>query len=49
MNGIITLSKCDLSCWLAKERVCRCKCGGANHGRDHRAPGHQAALMEATL
>lgn len=23
---------CNEACWLAKEPVCRCQCGGVNHG-----------------
>lgn len=25
-------STCDVACWEAKEDVCRCMCGGRNHG-----------------
>lgn len=27
--------KCDSRCTGAKGNVCRCSCGGANHGKDH--------------
>ena len=27
-----TRGTCNSSCWLAQEPVCRCMCGGANHG-----------------
>ena len=27
-----TTSTCNSACWLAQEAVCRCMCGGANHG-----------------
>ena len=23
---------CNLACWMAREDVCRCMCGGENHG-----------------
>lgn len=29
---ITTLSTCSAACWQAREEVCRCSCGGANHG-----------------
>ncbi len=28
----ITVAICDLRCWMAVEDVCRCRCGGDNHG-----------------
>ena len=28
----ITAQVCDLRCWMAVEDVCRCRCGGENHG-----------------
>ena len=30
--GIMTNRTCDAACWWAREEVCRCGCGGANHG-----------------
>lgn len=30
--GILTGSTCGFACWEAREDVCRCSCGGANHG-----------------
>lgn len=30
--GFITGSTCGDACWHAREEVCRCSCGGANHG-----------------
>jgi hypothetical protein len=29
---ILTDATCSESCWHAKEAVCRCSCGGKNHG-----------------
>lgn len=30
-GGILTGTTCGLPCWYAREEVCRCSCGGANH------------------
>lgn len=30
--AIVTGSTCGDACWHAREEVCRCSCGGANHG-----------------
>jgi len=30
--AVITSQTCGENCWHAKEEVCRCSCGGANHG-----------------
>lgn len=30
--AILTESSCGLACWHAQEDVCRCSCGGKNHG-----------------
>ena len=30
--AIITGHTCGEACWHAREEVCRCSCGGANHG-----------------
>ena len=30
--AILTGSTCGDTCWHAREEVCRCSCGGANHG-----------------
>lgn len=30
--AILTTQTCGESCWHAKEDVCRCSCGGRNHG-----------------
>ena len=32
MLGISTLTTCSEACWYAREDVCRCQCGGKNHG-----------------
>lgn len=30
--AILTGSTCGDACWHAREDICRCSCGGANHG-----------------
>jgi hypothetical protein len=30
--GVMTGSTCGDACWHAREEVCRCSCGGRNHG-----------------
>lgn len=30
--AVLTSQTCGENCWHAKEEVCRCSCGGANHG-----------------
>jgi len=30
--GMITGSTCGDGCWHAREDICRCSCGGKNHG-----------------
>lgn len=32
MLGIITDATCGEACWTAKEELCKCSCGGNNHG-----------------
>jgi len=32
MIGTTTGTTCGAACWYAREDVCRCSCGGANHG-----------------
>lgn len=32
MTNFVTDSTCNEACWMAKEPICRCSCGGANHG-----------------
>ncbi len=31
-TAIITGNACNMACWMAEEDVCRCSCGGVNHG-----------------
>lgn len=32
LRAITTGSTCGDGCWHAREEICRCSCGGANHG-----------------
>ena len=32
LMAVVTGSTCADACWYAREDVCRCSCGGANHG-----------------
>lgn len=32
LMAVLTGSTCGFPCWQADEDVCRCSCGGANHG-----------------
>lgn len=32
LESITTETTCSDACWYAREDVCRCSCGGANHG-----------------
>ena len=32
LMAILTGSTCGFACWQAHEEICRCSCGGANHG-----------------
>ena len=32
VEAILTSATCGEGCWYAKEKVCRCSCGGKNHG-----------------
>jgi len=32
MESILTDATCGEACWAAKEDVCKCSCGGHNHG-----------------
>lgn len=32
LMATLTGSTCGFACWQAHEEVCRCSCGGANHG-----------------
>jgi hypothetical protein len=39
--AILTAQTCGEACWHAAEDVCRCSCGGANHGCLRSADGIQ--------
>lgn len=42
MIGIFALIACGPQCWEAKDDVCRCSCGGKNHGMHrHKRPGFE--------
>jgi hypothetical protein len=54
--AILTETTCGEACWHAKEDICRCKCGGKNHGilrtpegiqpvRTAKIDGHHYELM----
>ena len=56
MEAIQTLTTCAANCWFAREDVCRCFCGGVNHGvlkdgsgeqpvRSKRAKGNRYELL----
>jgi hypothetical protein len=32
VEAILTSTTCGEGCWYAREQVCRCSCGGKNHG-----------------
>src|ERR1017187_9268555 len=32
MNYSLSNHTCSEACWFAREEVCRCSCGGKNHG-----------------
>lgn len=32
MEFVLTNTTCSEACWHAREEVCRCSCGGRNHG-----------------
>ena len=32
VEAVLTATTCGEGCWYAKELVCRCNCGGKNHG-----------------
>lgn len=32
LTAILTLTTCGEPCWHARDEVCRCSCGGKNHG-----------------
>lgn len=39
--AFLTETTCGESCWHAKEEICRCSCGGKNHGILKTASGEQ--------
>ena len=55
MFAVLTGHTCGEACWHAREEVCRCSCGGANHGilvqggarpaRTCRIKGHRYELV----
>ena len=40
-TSFLTEATCGDACWKARENVCRCSCGGANHGIMKSASGTQ--------
>jgi hypothetical protein len=32
VESILTATTCGEGCWFAREKTCRCRCGGKNHG-----------------
>ena len=32
VEAVLTATTCGEGCWFAREKVCRCSCGGKNHG-----------------
>jgi len=32
LMAFLTETTCGMNCWMAREEVCRCSCGGRNHG-----------------
>ena len=43
LNGIFTDATCGDACWHAREDICRCSCGGRNHGILRSAKGTRPA------
>lgn len=39
MIGLFAMTACGPACWEARDDICRCSCGGANHGC-HRNKGN---------
>jgi hypothetical protein len=35
IKATLSTAPCTVSCWNAEEDVCRCSCGGKNHGIGH--------------
>lgn len=43
--ALVTETTCGYPCWMAREDVCRCYCGGVNHGCLRDESGVQPARM----
>ena len=41
MFGLMTDATCGDACWAAREDICRCSCGGENHGITRTANGER--------
>jgi hypothetical protein len=41
VHAVLTEQTCGEACWHAKEEICRCSCGGKNHGVLRAAEGEQ--------
>lgn len=40
ITGLFSMTACGPACWEARDDVCKCSCGGRNHGvHRHRVPG----------
>jgi hypothetical protein len=47
MTATLTDQTCGEACWAARESICRCSCGGKNHGilqRDGERPERSARI-----
>jgi hypothetical protein len=48
VESIVTGTTCGEACWSAREEICRCSCGGKNHGclktKDGVRPTRQAKI-----
>jgi len=45
LYAVLTEQTCGEACWHARELVCRCSCGGANHGALRSKDGVQPVRM----
>jgi hypothetical protein len=45
LAAFLSQNTCGEACWEAREDVCRCKCGGKNHGCMRTADGTQPQRM----